>query len=990
VNARAKVSAPSSTYRLQLNSTFTFDHAREIVDYLADLGIGACYVSPILKARAGSQHGYDVIDHSSLNPEIGSMDALQSFVERLKESGMGLILDIVPNHMCVADLSNYQWFDVLENGPSSPQARFFDIDWSPPREDLANKVLLPILGDQYGRVLENQQIRIDYVSGSFLARYYGTALPIAPRSWPRILEPAVQYVRAQLGPADQRVLELESIITALGYLPLRTETDQERIRERQREKEIIKRRLSALTSENEVVAAGITAALRAFNGIAGDASSFDGLEQLLAQQAYRLSFWRVAADEINYRRFFDINELAAVRTEDAVVFEATHRVVFDLIRRGWITGLRVDHPDGLLDPARYFADLQSGCGGPGTDAARLFVVAEKIVTRDEELRKNWAIEGTTGYGFLNQLNGLFVYPGSKNAFRSLYERWTGWSTPFAELAYDCKRLILRASMSSELNVLARRLDRICQQHRHSRDFTLESLRFALREVIACFPVYRTYIVESQSEPDAEDRRHVESAIKQAKARNPATSESVFDAIGSLLLLRDPEEITEEQRAERRLFVMRFQQLTAPVMARGIEDTAFYRYYPLASLNEVGGDPDEFGITSRMFHRKNLIRLTRWPRALLATDTHDTKRSEDVRARINVLSEIPAKWYEAVRRWNRLNHARKTRIEGVETPDRNGEYLLYQTLVGVWPFARLAARGRSADTKATQAKPSAPPLGSNDLQRQEGQHAELVRRIQDYMDKALKEAKLHTSWINPNERYDRAVRAFVASILDPDDQNAFLSDFCEFVAPVAKAGLYNSLSQLLLKIASPGIPDFYQGSESWDFSLVDPDNRRPVDFAGRRCALATIRAAPEQERLDLLADLLRYPEDGRIKLYVTSHGLRYRRRNHDLFESGSYHPIEAAGRCKRHVVAFARRQGTKVAIAAAGRFFLKMKARGGLPLGLDAWEGTALVLPKAARAPEYVDLLAGHEVRAERRGNVWTLPAGDVFRHLPVALLEARG
>lgn len=961
---KTSLSAPSSTYRLQLNGGFTFDHAREIVDYLSDLGIGACYISPILKARPGSVHGYDVIDHSVLNPEIGSPESLRRYAERLREFDMGLILDIVPNHMCVADLSNAQWFDVLENGPSSLQARFFDIDWNPPREDLANKVLLPILGDQYGRVLENQQIRLEYEADSFLARYYDKALPIAPRSWPRILGLVLQDIRARFGDSNDQVLELESIVTALGYLPVRTEKDPERIRERLREKEIIRRRLSVLVSQSDLIASGIATALRALNGIEGNPSSFADLEQLLSEQAYRLSSWRVAADEINYRRFFDINELAAIRTEDPTVFEDTHKLIFDFIQRGWITGLRVDHPDGLFDPARYFDDLQVACRPKDNPSAGpFFVVAEKILAANEELRMNWAVDGTVGYGFLNRLNGLFVYPGSKKTFAGLYSRWTGWSTPFEELVYASKKLILGISMSSELNVLARRLDRICQQHRHTRDFTLESLVFALREVIACFPVYRTYIDEQQLAPDAEDRRHIETAIEGAKTRNPAIDESVFDAIGSLLLLHHPDPVTDDQRAERRLFVMRFQQLTGPVMAKGVEDTAFYRYYPLASLNEVGGDPDEFGTTPRTFHKRNLIRLQRWPRSLLATSTHDTKRSEDVRARINVLSDIPVKWYEAVRRWSELNRGSKKTVGGIEAPDRNAEYLLYQTLVGAWPFTN--------------------PEGAA--------HGEFVRRIHDYIEKALKEAKLHTSWINPNRGYDRAVRDFICSILEPRENNGFLRHFRTFLEPVAKAGIYNSLSQVLLKIASPGIPDFYQGAESWDLSLVDPDNRRPVNFQKNRTDLASLRELEKQSRSNLVEELMRTPEDGRIKLYLTSRALRYRRANQELFGSGSYHPVEAIGACSQNAVSFARKHSSKVVVAVAGRFFLRLKTgKNDRPAGREVWGGTVLRLPKAAQATEYVDILTGNVVRPERRQSNAVLPLGEVFASLPIALLESHG
>ncbi len=959
---RAKTPLPSSTYRLQLNRGLTFEDAAELVGYIHDLGIDTCYISPILKARAGSMHGYDVIEHGLLNPEIGTVDTLERFVTGLKSLGMGLIVDVVPNHMCVSDLGNWRWCDVLENGPSSPQSLFFDIDWDPPREDLANKVLLPRLGDQYGRVLERQEIQIDYTSGAFVARYYETDFPLAPRTWPLILAHALETARQALGNGHAHVLELESIITALGYLPLRTEVDQGRIRERQREKEIIKRRLAALATESNAVREGILASLKKMNGQKGEPASFDLLERLLADQAYRLSLWRVAADEINYRRFFDVNELAAIRTEDPAVFQETHELIFELIRRGWITGLRVDHPDGLLDPARYFEDLQTACLSESerSEGQRLYVVAEKIVASDEELREGWQIEGTTGYGFLNVLNGLFLYPGSRTAFQSLYSRWTGWKSSLKDLVYDSKRLILRASMSSELNVLARRLDRICQQHRHSRDFTLETLRFALSEIIACFPVYRSYHSVEQSEPGPEDRRHIERAVAEAKDRNAATSASVFDAIGSLLLLEDPEGTTEAQKAERRLFVMRFQQLTGPVMAKGVEDTAFYRYYPLASISEVGGELTQFGVPPRVFHSKNEIRLRKWPGAMLATSTHDTKRSEDVRARINVLSEIPLKWYAAVRRWSDLNASMRAEIDGAAVPDRNAEYLLYQTLVGMWPMTPLT----------------------------EEEYAEFVWRIQRYMEKALKEAKLNTSWVNPDEPYDRAVRDFIGGILHNCETNAFLVDFRSFIAPVVRAGMLNGLSQVLLKAAAPGVPDFYQGCESWNFSLVDPDNRRPVDFRRLREELSGLRQAGEGCGAKLVAELLRTPEDGRIKLYLTSRALGYRRSNRELFAAGDYLPLEASGPRKDHVVAFARKHDGRLAIAVAGRFFLKLSPAGDLSSSHGVWADTVLNLPKSVHAEHYRDVLTDRTIRFESRGGRRVIPMAELFSPgLPAVLLE---
>ncbi len=949
---------PISTYRLQLNHELTFDDARELIPYLNDLGVESCYVSPILKARAGSMHGYDVVDHSVINPEIGSFDGLEKFAGRLKEFGMGLVVDIVPNHMCVSDRTNWRWQDVLENGPSSPQSQFFDIDWHPPREDLANKVLLPQLGDQYGCCLEGGTIQIEYDDGAFAARYYDNSFPLAPRTWTMILSPALQRLKDRLGGSDAHVLELESVITALGYLPLRTEIDQDRIRERQREKEIIKRRIASLSASCAEARSAIAEALLGINGNRGDPTSFDRLEELLAGQAYRLSFWRVAADEINYRRFFDVNELAAIRTEDPAVFQETHAIIFDLVGRGWITGLRVDHPDGLFEPARYFTDLRSRCmEARGAVGEPFYVIAEKIVAGDEELRTNWDIAGTTGYAFLNLLNGLFIFRDAKAAFRSLYERWTERKWSLGDLTYESKNLILRASMSSELNVLARRLDRICQQHRHLRDFTLETLRFALGEIIACFPVYRTYSTPLQAEPSSEDRRHIVKAIEDAKARNPAMSESVFDSIASLLLLQDPAGTSVPQKAERRLFVMRFQQLTGPVMAKGVEDTAFYRYYPLASINEVGGELDRFGVMPSAFHVANQIRLKRWTRAMTSTSTHDTKRSEDVRARINVLSEIPIEWQSAIRRWSHLNEQHRAILGGKFVPDRNAEYLLYQTLVGMWPPTAQAA----------------------------GSYTDLILRIQNYMEKAMKEAKVHTSWINPDEAHDQALRTYIAAILE-DSASPFLSDFRAFMEPVVQAGMCNSLAQVVLKVASPGVPDCYQGCETWNFSLVDPDSRRPVDYAGLRSDLQSLLDG-YGGRPQLIRALMSEPGYRRLKLFVTATALRFRRDHAEMLVSGRYAPIRASGSFKNNIIAFVRVHGERVAIVVCARFLLKMHPAASMPLSREMWGNTVLQVPRHLRFQVYRDLFSGKTVGSLRQDGRSVLAVADVFDGgLPVALL----
>ncbi|MBL8290542.1 MAG: malto-oligosyltrehalose synthase [Bryobacterales bacterium] len=916
---------PASTYRFQLNEQFPFGAALEQLEYVRRLGVSDVYLSPILAARPGSVHGYDVIDHGRVNPDLGGEEGLRALAGAARAGGMGVMVDIVPNHMCVSGWDNPAWLDVMENGPGSAHAAYFDIDWSPPTEGLANKVLLPVLGDQFGRVLEAGEIQLGYEGGAFHLTLYGRRLPLAPRSWRTVLGPAVEALEAQ---DSELAIEGRSILTALTYLPSQAETAPERVRERYREKEVIKRRLDVWTDSSEAARAAVGEALRRVNGMAGDPASFDELERILDEQAYRLAFWRVAADEINYRRFFDINDLAAIRVEDPVVFAAVHKVVLGFIREGLVTGLRVDHPDGLFDPAGFFAQLQAAVP---PELRPFYVVAEKIVVGDEDLRR-WDIQGTTGYGFLNFLNGIFVDGAHRAAFERLYRNFTSLDKPYEELYYASKKLVLQVSMSSELNVLARRLDRIANSLRASRDFTLENLRDALREVVTCFPIYRTYVRQDTEMPDAEDARHILAAVEMARQRNPALSEDVFAFIEDVLLLRDPVGLSAEQRAERRMFVMRLQQFTGPVMARGLEDTLYYRYFPLASLNDVGGEPAQFGTPVAVFHEKSAVRRKDWPHAMLATSTHDTKRGEDVRARINVLSEIPREWSTAVQRWHGMNRR-------FGPPSRNDEYLIYQTLVGTWPLA-----------------------GVDDAYRE---------RLCGYLIKAMREAKLHSSWVRPNNAYEEATQRFLVSILDSEE---FIRDLGEFHAPVAEAGMLNALSQLTLKIASPGVPDFYQGSELWEFSLVDPDNRRPVDYEARRRLLDDL----DSEEGAVLRKAMERWQDGRVKLWMTSRGLRLRQREQDLFVEGSYRPLRATGARRRHVVAFAREYRGRAVLAVVGRFLLTLGRLGG-------WGETELTLPNRLRGKVFRDMYTGQEFPVDKR-----LRLRELFLAAPAALLEACG
>ncbi len=949
---------PSGTYRLQLHREFTFKDATALVGYLHDLGISDCYLSPITTAHAGSIHGYDVVNHRALNPELGTEEDFHRFVSALHEHGMGIVQDIVPNHMAIGDPANEWWNDVLENGPSSPYADFFDIDWSPPKDDLANKVLLPVLGEQYGKVLENQQIQIAYDrnSGTFQARYFEHTFPLAPGSLQWILKPALRALMQKLGDSHPDVLELESILNAVEHLPERTEADFTKVRERRREIPVIRRRISELYEKSSEVRTAIEGSIADLNGIKGQPRSFDRLENLLTDQAYRLSFWKVASDEINYRRFFDINELAAIRMENRAVFAATHEMILKMIKGGMINGLRIDHVDGLLDPLQYLRRLQRSASESlgererAPDAERPFyLVVEKILGEHEKLQP-WPVHGTTGYEFMNVIGRLFVAGENHRRFRDLYSNFIGERPNFRDVVYASKKLIIETAMSGEMAVLSRRLDHISEQHRWSRDFTLNSLAAALQEMIASFPVYRSYVRPETGKVDDADRQHILTAARRAKRRNPSVSESIFDFIASVLLLQHPAGLTEADRAERGEFVQRFQQFTAPVMAKGFEDTALYRYYPLASLNEVGGEPDAFGIAIDAFHEWNRERRAEWPDAMSASTTHDTKRSEDARARIDVLSEIPDEWEQAIKRWYQMNAGARKIIEDNEVPDPNEEYLLYQTLVGIWPSEPL-----------------------------DGNRDEFIKRVQQYMDKAVKEAKVHTSWMNVNEEHDRALSEFLATILTKGHE--FVADVANFQTRIARAGMLNSLAQTILKIALPGAPDFYQGTELWTLSLVDPDNRRPVDYACRRAMLAKIREGARRDPLATTNHLLREMSSGAIKMYLIHRAMEFRREHQELFMRGEYVPLKVTGEGTNQVVAFARTHNDKRVIVMCGRFFMNLPEAPPLPVDPNVWAGTFVELQNDS-STSMKELITGRAISLARG----RIAVDDAFAQLPVAML----
>ena len=967
---------PRATYRIQFHREFGFRDAEAIVPYLSKLGVSHLYASPIFKANPGSMHGYDIVDFGHLNPEVGSREEFNSLSDILKRHGMGLILDFVPNHMGIGSGQNQWWQDVLEHGRFSRFVDSFDIDWEPSKPELRDQVLLPILGDHYGVVLEDGELQVSFEEGIFTLRYFETPLPIDPVTYPVVLAVALEKLNGTLSFEDGALLEFKSILSSFERLPTGRTIDAKLIDERTREQGIAKRRLAELSSANPEIERSIKEALEALNGKPDEPSSFDNLDLLLGLQPYRLSFWRVAAEEINYRRFFAINELAAIRQEVPAVFESTHALLMELIAEGRVDGLRIDHPDGLWDPAGYYRQLQhaayaartgldieiapvrqpdsmaDGINGPDlTDPLPIYTVIEKILEPGESLPTDWAVDGTVGYEFSRIVGGLMVDGDNRKAFADLYARFTGKSISFHDLVYQSKMMIMRVALPSEVNVLALTLDRLSEHHRRTRDFTFNGLRSAMRSIIASFPVYRSYIDEWSNGPSERDRRLIERAVADAIKRNPGTDPGVFSFIGELLVLRHSSYLTDEQWAEHRKFVMKFQQLTGPVMAKGLEDTVFYLDVRLSSLNEVGGDPSSFGSKISEFHRECASRQKEWPLAMLCSSTHDTKRSEDVRARISVLSEFPKEWRLAVNRWARTNRKFKTRVDGVLYPDRNDEYLFYQTLLGTWSVG------------ATRADET------------------YVERICEYMLKSIHEAQAHSSWIHPNQRYDEATIAFVRAVLSADNP-VFLDDMQKLNKRCARVGIINSLSMQLLKLTAPGVPDIYQGTELWDDSLVDPDNRRPVDFVRRVSLLDQLSALKPETAL--ANSLLEDWSDGQIKLWLTHRVMVARRNDPHSFTHGEYIPLSVSGKYSECVVAFVRRYESRTWLAVAPRLTARItETRDEWPIA-DLWGDTAITLPSWLSDAHFRCVLSGIEVGT---AGGRTMGIAELLGALPVALLQ---
>lgn len=875
---------PVATYRVQLRPGFGFEEAAAIADYLAALGVSHLYTSPCLQATPGSTHGYDVVDPSRVNEELGGAGGHARLCEKLRAAGLGRMIDIVPNHMAVEGRQNPWWWDVLESGPSSRYAIFFDVDWEASAERWPNKVLLPVLGDHYGRILEDGQLKLSHEEGVFILHYHEQQFPIDPSSLPQLLGRAAEASASE---------NLAFLAESHARLPRPTVTARKEVERRHRDKAVLVKMLARLCEEEPEASRAIDAEVARLN------RDPDALDALIDQQNYRLALWRTASRELGYRRFFDIKDLAGLRVEDEEVFDALHALPLAWFRQGWVQGLRIDHPDGMRDPAGYFRRLREAC-------PEAWIVAEKILEPGETLPADWPVEGTTGYDFLNLVGGLFIDPEGEAEMTRIYEAFTGEPADFEAIVRECKRLVLTELLGSELSRLTSLFVDICERHRRYRDYTRYELREALCETAVCFPVYRSYVRASDRAVAATDEADVSQAIEGAREERPDLDPELFEFLRNLLLLRVPGTLEAE-------LAMRFQQLSAPAMAKGVEDTAFYRFHRLVSLNEVGGDPAHFGVSPSQFHEHCGTAQAERPRTMLASTTHDTKRSEDFRARLALLSEIPQRWEEAVKRWAERNE----RHWPGDLRDRNAEYLVYQTLVGAWPIS--------------------------------------AERMTAYVEKAVREAKVHTSWTQQDESYERGILEFVKAILGSE---VFRADLETFVADLVEPGRINGLAQTLIRLTAPGVPDIYQGTELWDLSLVDPDNRRPVDFEARRRLLDEL----SQLSTDQIVEGM---DEGLPKLWLVRQVLHFRRARPELFGPRvQYRPLDASGGHAARVVAFMRGEGV---VAIAPR----------LLMGFDGdWNDTALELPGG----RWRELLTGGE------GIEGRVELKDILARFPVALL----
>jgi (1->4)-alpha-D-glucan 1-alpha-D-glucosylmutase len=939
---------PSATYRIQLNQDFRFADTINILDYLHELGISDLYLSPILASRKGSGHGYDVTDPTRINPDLGTEEEFATLQTELQNRGMGLVLDTVPNHMA-ASAENPWWMDVLENGTQSAFAAFFDIEWHPHSRSLDGRILLPVLGRPFGEALDSGEIRLTFQDGRFFFQYFDSLFPITPRSYHAILEYRFDRLKEILGEDAAAFQEYSGILASFRDVAGADRRSAETPAERRLRFESSRDRLKSLVNSSKEVAAFVEENVNEINGKPGDPASFRFLQRLLAEQNYKLAFWQNLNESINYRRFFTIADLVGIRVEDPVVFEATHGLILRLVSRNPFAGLRVDHIDGLRDPLAYLNRLQERLA---SDEARKeissYILVEKILARNESLPDDWPVSGTTGYDYLNEANGLFVEPEGARRIEEIYSAFIARKQDFADVVYQKKKLVMNTLLGVEMRTLGRQLAELAAQDRYARELNREQLIDALIEVTACLSVYRTYI--RNMDVPAQATKYIEEALSAARNRAPNINSTCFDFIRDVLLILNPPQVLVDQREARLAFVMRWQQFTSPIVAKGLEDTALYVYHPLLSLNEVGGEPRPSDAPTLEDFSAFLESRRQWPGSLNATSTHDTKRSEDVRARLNALSEMPAEWKDHLDLWAAQNARHKEQVGGHAVPDRNEEYYLYQTLLGVWPLEH-------------QDCPT------------------LLKRVQDHILKATREAMVHTRWTRPNQPHEDALLKFVARILSQDDNHEFLQDFRQFQKRLAYFGMVNSLSQALLKIASPGVPDFYQGSELWDLRLVDPDNRGPIDFRRRKAALESIARADSRQTVH---NYVEHWHDGCIKLYLIWKAIRFRRDHVDLFCDGEFVPLQSAGTNARNVTAFLRRHGNSWSLAAIPRWLSQVPTKGNREFD---WGDTSLTLPSDSPG-RWNSILTQTQLASKNEGAEQHLMVGDLFQEFPVAFFHA--
>jgi (1->4)-alpha-D-glucan 1-alpha-D-glucosylmutase len=923
---------PRATYRIQFTPQFGFDNAKAIAAYLADLGISDLYASPIFKARSGSTHGYDIVDPTQLNPELGTNESFDALIREIQSLQMGWLQDIVPNHMAYTSENDYL-MDVLEHGPDSSYTDYFDLSWNVPFGDRQERILAPLLGDFYGVSLENGHIQLQYSQNGLTVNYYSLKLPLRLESYTKFIIHNLGKLTRTLGRNHPDFIKLLGILYILKNVPSEVAGKQ-----RQDQIAFIKGLVWELYTTNDLIHEFIDENLAIFNGEPGNSESFNLLDDLLNDQFYRLAFWKVGAEEMNYRRFFTVNELISVKVEEVRVFNNTHSLIQKLVEEGKFTGLRVDHIDGLYNPIQYLERLQEKMGD-------VYITVEKILEVTEDLPENWLIEGTSGYDFLNYVNGVFCKIETESWLDKIYHAFLSAKVDYQTLVREKKQLILEKNLAGDIDNLALLLKNISSKYRYGNDFTINGLKRAIAEVLTVFPIYRTYITpEGIGESD---RVTIQEVIRQAKELTPLLQHELT-FIEKLMLLEFDNSLSQTEREQWIYFVLRMQQYSGPLMAKGVEDTTLYVYNRLLSLNEVGGNPSHFGISVADFHSFNQKHQTRWPHTMNATATHDTKRGEDVRTRLNVLSELPEEWEEQVNIWSHYNQGHRSVRNGFAMPDRNDEYFLYQTLVGAFPFA-------------------------------EHEHASFVERVKDYIIKSIREAKVHTAWLRPDSEYEEACTTFVEKVLNPSISGQFLEAFHPLQEKIAYYGMFNSLSQTLLKTIAPGVPDFYQGTELWELSLVDPDNRRPVDFEQRQTYLSNIKEQIKTDILGLIQELLKHKTDGRIKLFLTAQLLQARTDYLSLFQDGDYLPLEIEGTHANHIIAFGRQLGNQTAIAIAPRFLTRLIQPGENPLG-EVWENTHLQLPRRTSS-SWKNVLTQQSLDAKE-----TLSIGSAFAHFPVALL----